>query len=186
MNVSKTYQFCPGIILPWTILQHIVVLDLSNVHPRLKHMRSQLFTGNKWECQLPHPLGVFSKSKSPVFPHLSLYRGSGAYNWQVHFFRQPAARESILWCFIVMGLDCWPRLWSKSHWTRWLIFHCFLPATASNHTSMSHNGAVLKNCWVYNLLALCSNVRTVGRAKISLPIKRTSSNRHIFPYHRQW
>ena len=45
-------RFCPAIILPGAILQCIVVLDLYNVHPMLKHMHKRLFNGNKWGCPL--------------------------------------------------------------------------------------------------------------------------------------
>ena len=60
------------------------------------------------------------------------------------------------------------------------IFSNFLPAMASNHTSMNYNRPV-KN--LAGLVLKRLNVLIVGGAKISLPIKRTSSNRRIFPYH---
>ena len=65
----------------------------------------------------------------------------------------------------------------------------FLLAMASNHRSMIYKQLLKKN-WVHIKLAghelERSNVPTMGGAKISLSIKRTPSNRHIFPYHREW
>ena len=39
-------------------------------------------------------------------------------------------------------------------------FPSFLPAMASNHTSMNYNGVVLKNHGVHKLLVLCSSAQT--------------------------
>ena len=75
--------------------------------------------------------------------------------------------------------------------TRWLFSTEFLPAMASNDSSMAYKLKLLKNRWLAGLAVWVlefANVQTMdmGGAKSSLSIKRTSFSKCIFPYHQEW
>ena len=68
-------------------------------------------------------------------------------------------RVPILNTMMFLGDGDGQTLRSESHWlTMRPLF--FLPAMASDHSSMIYKLELLKNCWVHNLLAMCLSAQT--------------------------